>query len=140
MYLFIFFLWPHLWHMEVPRLGVKQELQLPAYTQPWQHWPASATYAALCSITRSLTHWARPGIKPTYWQRLCQVLNSLSNNGNSLILCVCLCVCVCVCPLIVYIHLLFNNIYWIYAFHIYLWLSIYSFQKVGLLWQRKCVF
>ena len=23
------FLWPHLWHMEFPRLGVKSELQLP---------------------------------------------------------------------------------------------------------------
>ena len=27
-----FFLGPHLWHMEVPRLRVKSELQLPAYT------------------------------------------------------------------------------------------------------------
>ena len=27
-----FFLGPHLQHMEVPRLGVKSELQLPAYT------------------------------------------------------------------------------------------------------------
>ena len=26
------FLGPHLWHMEVPRLGVEWELQLPAYT------------------------------------------------------------------------------------------------------------
>ena len=26
------FLGPHLWHMEVPRVGVKLELQLPAYT------------------------------------------------------------------------------------------------------------
>ena len=26
------FLWPYLWHMEFPRLGVKWELQLPAYT------------------------------------------------------------------------------------------------------------
>ena len=25
------FLGPHLWHMEVPRLGVESELQLPAY-------------------------------------------------------------------------------------------------------------
>ena len=35
-YLFFFwsfvFLGPHLWHMEVPRLGVESELQLPAYT------------------------------------------------------------------------------------------------------------
>ena len=26
------FLWPHLWHMEVPRLGVQLELQLQACT------------------------------------------------------------------------------------------------------------
>ena len=33
LYLFIYcFLGPNLWHMEVPRLGVKSELQLPAYT------------------------------------------------------------------------------------------------------------
>ena len=33
--LFVFFfcfLGPHLWHMEVPKLGVEMELQLPAYT------------------------------------------------------------------------------------------------------------
>ena len=35
----------HLWHMEVPRVWVKSELQLPAYT-------------------RSLTYWARRGIEP----------------------------------------------------------------------------
>ena len=29
---FFFFLWPHPLHMEVPRLRVQQELQLPAYT------------------------------------------------------------------------------------------------------------
>ena len=28
---FFCFLGPHLWHMEVPRLGVESELQLPAY-------------------------------------------------------------------------------------------------------------
>ena len=32
---------------------------------------------------RSLTHWARPGIEPTSWQGLCQVLNPLSHSGNS---------------------------------------------------------
>ena len=30
--LFFVFVGMHLWHMEVPRLGVKLELQLPAYT------------------------------------------------------------------------------------------------------------
>ena len=29
---FFFFLWPQLWYMAVSRLGVKLELQLPAYT------------------------------------------------------------------------------------------------------------
>ena len=31
-FLFFFFLGPQLWHMEVPRLGLKSELQLLAYT------------------------------------------------------------------------------------------------------------
>ena len=40
LYLFIyfFFLGPHLWHMEVPRIAVNSELHLPAYataTAPW---------------------------------------------------------------------------------------------------------
>ena len=39
------FLGLHLWHMEVPRLGVKSELQLPAYT-------------TVHGNARSLTHWA----------------------------------------------------------------------------------
>ena len=42
-FFFAFFLGPHLWHMEVSRLGVKTELQLPAY-------------ATAHSNTGSLTH------------------------------------------------------------------------------------
>ena len=39
-FFFLVFLGPHLWQMEVPRLGVKSEPQLPAYTiatamYPW---------------------------------------------------------------------------------------------------------
>jgi len=49
-FFFLVFLGLHLWHMEVPRLGFKSELQLPAYTTAH-------------SNTGSLTHWARPGIK-----------------------------------------------------------------------------
>ena len=53
-FFFCFFLGPHLQHMEVPRLGIKSELQLPACTtatatpdlsrvcelhhNSWQHW------------------------------------------------------------------------------------------------------
>ena len=64
------FLGPHLRHMEVPRLGVWLELLLPAYAT------ASATPnpSCVCDLTtahgkaRSLTYWARPGIKPeTSW-------------------------------------------------------------------------
>ena len=60
--------------MEVPRLGVKSELQLPAY-------------AIAHGNVGSLTHWARPGIKPSTswflvgffsaapWQELWSLLN-----------------------------------------------------------------
>ena len=33
-FFFFFFLGPHLWHMEVPKLGVKSEVQLLVYPQP----------------------------------------------------------------------------------------------------------
>ena len=33
-----FFVGPRLWHMEVPRLGVESELQLPAYTTATATW------------------------------------------------------------------------------------------------------
>ena len=37
----LFYLGPHLWHMEVPRLGVKSELQLPAYATAAATWDPS---------------------------------------------------------------------------------------------------
>ena len=60
-YLFVFcFLGPYLWHMEVPRLGVKSELQLPAYT--------IATAMQDLSCVYDLHH--------SPWQ--CQILNPLN--------------------------------------------------------------
>ena len=56
------FLPPHLWHMEVPRLGVQSELQLPAYTT------ATATAISDLSHVCNLHHSSR--------QR--QILNPLS--------------------------------------------------------------
>ena len=55
--------------MEVPRLGVQLELQLPAYTtapQPQQRGirAVSATYTTVRGHAGSLTHGARPGIEP----------------------------------------------------------------------------
>ena len=63
----------------------ESELQLPAYIQPQQRqiWAASGTYTAACSNAGSLTHWPRPGIKPTASQIPCQVLKMLSHYGNS---------------------------------------------------------
>ena len=52
--------------MEVPRLGVEFELQLPARPQPQQRqiWAESATYSTAHGNFRSPTCWARPGIAP----------------------------------------------------------------------------
>ena len=64
-FLFYFsFLGPHLWHMEVPRLGVKSELQLLAY--------ARATAMPDPSLVCNLHHSSRQ----------CQILNSLSQVRN----------------------------------------------------------
>ena len=44
-FFFFFFFWePYLWHMEVPRLGVISELQLPAYTTATIKWDPSGVY------------------------------------------------------------------------------------------------
>ena len=32
LFIFFYLLGPHLWHMEIPRLGIKSQLQLLAYT------------------------------------------------------------------------------------------------------------
>jgi len=51
--LFCFFLGLHPWHMEVARLGVKLELQLPAYIRVTATWDPSC----ICNLhhARSLT-------------------------------------------------------------------------------------
>ena len=81
--LFCFFLGSHLWHMEVPGLGVESE------PQPQQHKVQATfvTYSASCSNTGSLTQWKRWGVKPISSWTLCCVLNPLSHNGNSCYYC-----------------------------------------------------
>ena len=52
------FLGLHPWHMEVPRLGVKSELQLPAYTTATQQRQIQATsvsYTTAHGNAKSLT-------------------------------------------------------------------------------------
>ena len=45
----VVFLGPHLRHMEVPRLGVESELQLPAYTTATATWDLSC----MCDLHHS---------------------------------------------------------------------------------------
>ena len=49
-FFFSVFLGLYLWHMEVPRLGIESELQLPAYTT------ATATRIRDVSATHSAAH------------------------------------------------------------------------------------
>ena len=53
---FLSFLGPNLQYMEVPRLGVKLELQLRPQPQQHQIQAASVTYSAACGNTGFLTH------------------------------------------------------------------------------------
>ena len=57
-FFFFFFLWPYLLPMEVPKPGVKLELQLKPTAQPGQHWirVASSTYTTVCGNAGSLIH------------------------------------------------------------------------------------
>ena len=66
LFLFFVFLGLHPWHMEVPSLGVKSELQLPAYATA----TATPDPSCVCDSHHSSQHQGifntqRPGIKPT---------------------------------------------------------------------------
>ena len=78
LFYFFVFLGPHLQYMEVPRLGVESELQLPAYATA----TATPWYATAHGNTRSLTHWVRPGNEPGSPQRHHQVLNRWATAGT----------------------------------------------------------
>ena len=64
--LFFCFSGPHPCHMEVPKLGVKSELQLQPTPQPQRCGirAVSVTYTTALGNAGSLTHWVRPGINP----------------------------------------------------------------------------
>ena len=57
---------PHPRHMEVPRLGVKSDLEPLVYTTAtaMPDLSASATYTTVHGNAGSLTHGVRPGIEP----------------------------------------------------------------------------
>ena len=96
---------PPPWHMEVPRLGVKSEPQLLTYATATATWDLSHVCDRCCSVWQwqilnrlsriwdrtcnlmhiSQVHCHEPGIEPTSWGSISQVLNPavLSHNGNS---------------------------------------------------------
>ena len=63
-FFFLSFLGPHPWHMEVPRLRFKLELQLPAYTTGTATWVPSL----VCDLHHS--------------SQQCWILNPLSEAGD----------------------------------------------------------
>ena len=67
MLFFFFFLSSHLQHIEVPRLGVKLEQQLMAYTPATAMQDPSHICNSLHSSRQrhSSTHWGGPGIEPS---------------------------------------------------------------------------
>ena len=82
------FLGPHPQHMGVPRLGVKLELQLPAYTTA----PATPDLIHICdpqltANTRPLTHWVRPEIEPVSSWILVRFVNYWATKGTSKLFC-----------------------------------------------------
>ena len=78
--LFFAFLGRHLWHMEVPGLGIELELQLPD-TRAIAKWDLSH----VCDLRHSsLTHWSRPGIEPASSGLLVRFINHWVMKGNLL--------------------------------------------------------
>ena len=78
----------HPWHMEVSRLGVKSEIQLPAYTTTTAMWDPSC----ICDLHHSpwqhrpFMHWARPGIEPISSWVLVGFVNPWATMGTPNIL------------------------------------------------------
>ena len=82
------FLGPHLWHMEVPRLGSNRSYSCRPTPQPQQHGiPAVfVTYTTAHGNVRSLTHWARAGIEPATLWFLVGFVNHCATTGSPNIL------------------------------------------------------
>ena len=84
-YLLISFLWPHLQHMEVPRLGVELELQLLAYTTAI----ARPDLSHVCNLHHSLQQCWIPNPLSEVRDRTCILMdnspvpNPWSPNRNS---------------------------------------------------------
>ena len=66
LFILLCLLGPHLQHTKIPRIGFELELQLQPRPQQSRGGAASVTYTTVHSNIGSLTHWARPGIKPMF--------------------------------------------------------------------------
>ena len=83
-YLLIFFLGPRLRHMEVPRLGIKSEMQLQAYTTARAAGDPSHSFNLSCSLQqRQILNPLRETRDRTHiLMGSSQILNLLSHSGN----------------------------------------------------------
>ena len=83
-FLSLFFLEPHPQHMEVPRLGVYWSCSRQPAPEPQQCriWATSATYTTAHGNTRSITHWARPGMEPVSSWILVGFVNHWATTGT----------------------------------------------------------
>ena len=85
-FFFFGFLLPHVWHMEVPGLGVESELQWSAYTTAPATLDLGHIWDLFCSLQNagSLIHRVEPEIEHKSSWRLCRFLNLLSHNWDSI--------------------------------------------------------
>ena len=82
----LFFFWLHLRYMEVPRLGVKSELQSTSQPQQCEIQATSVTHATACSNARFfLNPLSKTRDQTHILMDISQIFNKLSHNGNSLI-------------------------------------------------------
>ena len=79
-----FFLGAYLWHMEIPRLGVKAESELQLLATASARWDPSS----VCDLHHSsgnawsFIHWARPGMEPASSCTLVRFLIRWATTGT----------------------------------------------------------
>ena len=79
-FLFFFFVWPHLWHMEVARaLGVESELKLLAYATA----TAMRNLSCICNSLWQLQILSEARDQIRILMEKHRALNPLSHSGNS---------------------------------------------------------
>ena len=78
-FLFFSFLGLHLWHMEVPRLGVKSELHLPAYTTATATRDPNSRQCWILNLLSKARDWTRI-LKDTSWICYCWATSGTSGH------------------------------------------------------------